>query len=434
MKNKLELIYDQDFDFDIDFLEELEFGEYVNDNQIILDVPEYIKPIFDKEIRYICLYGGRGGGKTENVARGLVALAYSHYDVTIMCSRYTLKSIKDSSYANIWKAIVGYGFQSHFVKTTTEIRCKHTNSKFIFAGLKANVENIKSTNAIDILWIEEADKVTPGIWDILKPSVRSDNSKIILTFNPHKRKDIIYQDFVENEPPDYSYIKFLSYRDNEYFPEVLNRERLNDFKRDKEKYEHIWEGKLKILSKAQVFYRNPQLYFVEEFEEDPKVTLLYGLDFGFTDPTAGVECYIKNNCLYITRDFSITGLEVDGIARVLYEKMPQSRHAKIVCDSAYPAYISMLKRQGLRAYKADKPAGSVESGIAHIRSFEKVIIHPRCIATKNEFDLYVRKEDIETGEISDPIDKNNHNIDALRYALEATMLGRMANYNVLGKW
>jgi phage terminase large subunit len=106
-----------------------------------------------------------------------------------------------------------------------------------------------------------------------------------------------------------------------------------------------------------------------------------------------------------------------------YDQIPESRLYPIVADSSRPETISYLRRHGYNKIKGSKKgAGSIEDGIAFIRSFEKVIIHPRCKATADEFRFYSYKVDPQTGAISNKIeDKKNHIIDALRYALEDRM-------------
>ncbi|MCT8555488.1 terminase large subunit, partial [Glaesserella parasuis] len=100
----------------------------------------------------------------------------------------------------------------------------------------------------------------------------------------------------------------------------------------------------------------------------------------------------------------------------------------IRADSARPESISYLKRHGLpRIDGVSKWKGSVEDGIAHIKSYKKIYIHPRCQQTLNEFRLYSYKTDRLSGDILPVVlDENNHYIDALRYALEPLMKGRQS--------
>ena len=163
-------------------------------------------------------------------------------------------------------------------------------------------------------------------------------------------------------------------------------------------------------------------YEVAEFEPSENWDGPYfGLDFGFAqDPTAAVQCWIHGDRLYIGREAGSTGIELDDTAAVLQAAMPDIASHVVRADSARPESISYLKRHGLpRIAGALKGKGSVEDGIGFIRSFDKVVIHPRCVNTAREFRLYSYKTDRLSGDILPlPLDEHNHWIDALRYALE----------------
>lgn len=149
----------------------------------------------------------------------------------------------------------------------------------------------------------------------------------------------------------------------------------------------------------------------------------FGLDFGFSqDPTAGVRCYVHDNKLYITHEMFKKHLEIDHTAEFLEKSLPDLKKHVIIADSANPGLISFIKRQNYYIEAAEKGKGSVEDGIEYIKSFDKVIIHPRCVNIIEEFTLYSYKVDERSGDITcDIVDAYNHGIDALRYALERCM-------------
>ena len=153
----------------------------------------------------------------------------------------------------------------------------------------------------------------------------------------------------------------------------------------------------------------------------------FGLDFGFSqDPTAAVQCWIHDNKLYIEREAGGVGIELDDTAAVLQAAMPDIGRYVVRADSARPESISYLKRHGLpRIVGAVKGKGSVEDGIEFIKSFEKVVIHPRCTETAREFRLYSYKTDRLSGDVLPVLlDEHNHYIDAVRYAIEP-LIGSM---------
>jgi len=136
------------------------------------------------------------------------------------------------------------------------------------------------------------------------------------------------------------------------------------------------------------------------------------------DPTALVRCYIKGNILYVDREAYGAGVELDELPQ-LFDSIETSRKWPIYADSARPETISYMKRQGFKIMPAKKWAGSVEDGIAILKSFDKIIIHPRCVHAADEFYKYSYKVDKNNGDVLPVIiDANNHILDSLRYSLD----------------
>jgi phage terminase large subunit len=136
--------------------------------------------------------------------------------------------------------------------------------------------------------------------------------------------------------------------------------------------------------------------------------------------------------LYISHEAVKKKLEIDQTLDFLKKHLPSVSNHTIYADNARPESISFLKRQGLSIKPVLKGKGSIEDGIAFIRSFDQVIIHERCPHTASEFLKYSYKEDVRSGDVTnDIIDKDNHCIDALRYALERSMKKKGCAYD---KW
>jgi phage terminase large subunit len=399
-----------------------------------INLPGWTEPLNNSKNRYCIIWGGRGSGKSYAIADCLLLIAYNSKSL-ILCGREYQNSIKESVYSLLKQRIEDLGFSDNFTVTQDEIRCNHNGSRFIFKGLKQNIDSIKSMTGITHLWIEEGDTLSQESWRIIKPTIREENSQIWVTLNPKNRSDCIYDEFIANIPPANSYVKEVNWRDNDHFPSTLNDERLNDYKKDISLYNHIWEGQLLEHSGAQIFKRDPKLWFIEEIPEDTTIYSYYGLDFGYSiDPTAAIRCYIKENVLYITHEAYKLNLEIDNIGRYCEEKLPGFKTGKIIADSARPETISYMRRQGYNIESAIKGKGSIEDGIAFIRSFDKVIIDPNCHNIIKEFTLYSYKVDIRSGDITrDIVDSYNHGIDSIRYALERIMKRNEADYSILAR-
>lgn len=365
--------------------------------------------------RYKVYYGGRGSGKSWAVARALIAM--SDFGMTrILCCREVQNSIKDSSYQILKDTAERMGLANRFTFKDAEIVHNGTGSRFIFSGLLRNENSIRSKEGIDICWIEEASSVSQRSWDVLTPTIRKTGSELWLTFNPLTVDDPTNV-FIENPPPN-AYVRKVNYRDNPYFPDVLRQQMEWDKANDYEKYLHIWEGYPLTISEAQIFRGK---YSVESIPDDlykHADRLFFGADFGFArDPSTLVRCFIIDNRLYIDYEAYGVGIEIDELP-ALYRSVPLSEKWPIKGDAARPETISYLSRNGFDIEAADKWQGSIEEGINFLKSFDKIIIDPRCTHAADEFRLYSYKTDRLTGEVLPIVlDKNNHVIDGLRYGL-----------------
>lgn len=365
--------------------------------------------------RYKVFYGGRGSGKSHAVAQALTFLS-SNTNLRILCCREIQNSIKDSSYQVLKDMTDRLGIGHEFKFTESEILHMRTGSRFIFSGLLRNENSIRSKEGIDICWIEEASSVSQRSWDVLTPTIRKPGSELWLTFNPLTVDDPTNV-FIENPPPN-AYVRKVNYWDNPFFPEVLREQMEWDKQNDFEKYLHVWEGYPLTISDAQVFKGR---FVVEPIPEDlwkKADRLFFGADFGFArDPSTLVRSFIFDNKLFIDHEAYGVGVEIDELPQ-LYRSVPGADQWPIKGDSARPETISYLRRHGYNIDGAEKWPDSIEEGINFIKSFDKVVIDPRCKHTADEFRLYSYKTDRLTDEVLPVVlDKNNHTIDALRYSL-----------------
>jgi phage terminase large subunit len=289
---------------------------------------------------------------------------------------------------------------------------------FIFKGLAHNIDSVKSTEGVDICWVEEADKVCQNSWDILIPTIRKPNSKFIVTFNPTHDDDPVYEMFVKIGQPD-TIKQLVNYHDNPHFPEVLRKEMEHMKSTNYEKYLHVWEGELRTVSDAQVFKGK---YSVEEFSSEGVENFYHGMDFGFAnDPSVVVRCFIRGQNLYVDREAYGYHVELTELHHLI-RKVVDSRFEKIKADCARPETISFLHQPqagGWNISPAKKYSGSVLDGIEYLRGFKKIIVHPSCIHAAEEFKRYSFKIDKRTNEILPiPVDDYNHVLDSLRYSMD----------------
>lgn len=377
--------------------------------------------------RYKIYYGGRGSAKSWTFAALLIARAYSQ-KTRILCTREYQNSIEDSVYKLLSDTILRFGLTGYFKETRASI-IGLNGSEFLFEGLHQNTNSIRSLEGIDICWVEEANIVADESWQILIPTIRKDRSEIWASFNPESVDDPVYKRFVLN-PPDNAIVRKVTWRDNPWFPEVLKLEMAHDAKVDADLYAHIWEGEPRKISASQIFHGK---WIIDDFATPDAVDFMCGADWGFAnDPTAIVRCFVKDNTLFVDRESGGVGVEIDETGKLLDQVLP-SKTWPCRGDSSRPETISFMNRQGYRIIPTEKGKGSVEDGIAYIRSFEKIIVHPRCKRTAEEMKLYSYKIDRMTGDVLPiPVDAWNHYCDALRYALEPAMKRRRAGNIRLG--
>ena len=202
------------------------------------------RSVFRKEYDHFVSYGGRGSAKTFTWADAVVVEATLR-PVRVLVTRELQNSIDESIKAELEAAIESRGVNSFFRILKTEI-VGLNGSKFIFKGLKNNINNLKSVADVEIVLCEEAENISKNSWDKLLPSIRprsGDSPKVIVIFNPEDELDDTYQRWVISPPPR-TLSKCINFRENKYFPDHLERQRQHCLKtRPKKEYDHIWEGK-----------------------------------------------------------------------------------------------------------------------------------------------------------------------------------------------
>lgn len=402
-----------------------------------IQIPPKLIPLFaPAKKRYRVAYGGRGSGKTFTFAkmiavRGAVYASNKESGI-LLCAREYMNSLSESSMEEVKHAIQSEPWLSSVYDVGEKyIRTKCGAVDFAFSGLRHNLDSIKSKARILIAWVDEAEPVSDIAWKKLLPTVRANNSEIWISYNPETDGSPTDERFRKADLGDDGVVVEVNHSDNPWFPDVLELERQRDFRNlPPEEYAWIWEGAYRQLSEAQIFRGK---YAIEEFESQKTWDgPYYGLDFGFAnDETAAVKLWIHDKKLYVEYEAYKSELEIDETAPYLIKHLPDIKRHAIRADNARPETISYLKRKGLpRIRPCKKGKGSVEDGIEFIRSFDKVIIHPRCTNTAKEFRLYSYKTDRQTEDILPvPLDAYNHAIDAMRYALEPAMKRRGLKLN-----
>jgi phage terminase large subunit len=382
-------------------------------SDLVIETPRAFLPLL-KPARYKGAHGGRGSGKSNFFAELWLEESVSE-KLDFVCIRETLKSLEFSVKKLLESKIQTYNAGYYFDVQDRRILTRH-GGVTIFEGMQNHTaDSIKSLEGFDRSWFAEAQKASEKSLTLLRPTIRKPGSQLWFDWNPDSPTDPI--DMLlrgEELPPDAAVIE-ANYMDNPWLPDELRAEMEFDKRRDPDKYAHVWLGKYRQNSEARVF-RN---WSVEEFERPAGTIHRLGADWGFSvDPSVLIRCDIEGNRLYVDYEAYMVGCEIVNLPE-LFMSVPDAEKWPITADSARPETISHMQKNGFPKIRAAiKGAKSLEEGVEFLKSFD-IVVHPRCKHLIDELTLYKYKEDPLTGAIL-PIleDKDNHVIDALRYACE----------------
>jgi phage terminase large subunit len=217
---------------------------------INVELPEKLTDALFSSARFVVLFGGRGSTKSWSIAKRLL-IAGRVSKEKILCGREIQKSIKDSVHAVLRTQIEKMGFADFYEVQNTSIIGKN-GTEFIFAGLKHNIDNIKSMEGITKVWVSEAHNVSKSSWDKLIPTLREEGSQIFIDFNPELEDDETYKRFVLNTPANAKVVK-INFNDNPWFPQVLREEMEACKAKNYDEYLNIWEGHCRQALEGAVY-------------------------------------------------------------------------------------------------------------------------------------------------------------------------------------
>jgi len=374
--------------------------------------------------RYKVAHGGRGSAKSWGFARALIIHA-AQGKQRILCAREVQKSIKDSVHKLLSDQIQLLNAGAHFQVLDTEIRGIN-GSEFIFAGLSGQtVESIKSYEGIDKVWVEEGQVVSKRSWDILIPTIRKDGSEIWVTLNPELDTDDTYTRFVLSPPPG-SVVVQMNWRDNPWFPSVLESERQHCMVTNKEDYQTIWEGKCRLALKGAIYAEEVAKAIQDgrvcSVAYDPRLKVHTVWDLGWNDAMTIIMCQRIRSEIRIIDYIEESHKTIDWYAGELAQRrfnwgfdwIPPDGKAKDFKTGKSTAEI--LKSFGRRVKIT--PNIPVESGIKagrmalHQAAFDK----EKAARLVECLKRYKRSISATTNEPGSPVhDEYSHGADAWRY-------------------
>jgi phage terminase large subunit len=392
--------------------------------ELQIPTPRWALPLLEPR-RYKGVKGGRGGGKSWFFADYLIEQHVCNPHLQTVCIRevqYTLDtSVKKLLEERITILNVGHLFDIQVGR----ILDKRGRGLLIFRGMQDyNATNIKSLEGFDRAWVEEAQSLSQRSLQLLRPTIRKDNSEIYFSWNPEHETDPVDRFFAEPRPN--AIVVTCNLMDNPFRSKLMEAEMEADRRTlDPLEFHHIWEGGYRIISREQIFADKVRVAeFTPSKDWDGPY---YGADWGFgVDPTVAVELWIHGDRLYWHRESYRYHLELDDTPRTWQAELPGIERHTVRADSARPDSISYVRRHGIpRIVPAEKGSGSIEDGIQFLRSFEEIVIHPRCKGAIAEARNYKWKTNRAGDILPEPVDRDNHGWDSVRYALEPLIKGRL---------
>lgn len=389
------------------------------------------QPHLENKHRYQVYFGGAGSGKSVFLATRCALDALAGRNTLIV--RQVAKTLRGSCWNEVTKAIsrLGLGALFRVNKTEATITARNNGAQILFAGLD-DVEKIKSLTpargALTDIWMEEATECAWRDFKQLDKRLRGRSRHIkrfTLSFNPVYKSHWIYKEFFSVWREDRAYsesdtvsILKTTYQDNRFLAPDDRAALENE--RDPYFYQVYTLGDWGAA--GDVIFTN---WRVEDIPRDAPGETRMGLDFGFAaDPCGFVLLRYdrKGRRVYVMNEICEKGLTNLALSQRL---APYASLGAIACDSAEPKSIAELRSLGLPVYPARKGPDSVLHGVQWLRQ-QEIILSPACPRLGEEMTRYQWQRDRDGHTLPRPQDRDNHLMDALRYALEEDMAGRRA--------
>lgn len=401
-------------------------------------------PLYEDKEKFIVLVtGGRGSGKSFNVAAFIERLTFEMTPIEkivhqILYTRYTMVSASISVIPEMMEKIELDETEKYFHTTKTDIVNRMTSSRIMFRGIKTSSGNqtakLKSIHGITTFVCDEAEEWTnEQDYDKIMLSIRQKGiqNRIIIVMNPTDSNHFIYKKYIENThevryidgvPVQISTHPNVLHIHTTYFDNIDNLspqfvKEVQQMKGDNpEKYAHTVIGRWADVAEGAVFKK---WGIVDEFPSHARKVAI-GIDFGYSkDVTAIVKCGIVDNVLYVEELCYKTNMLSSDIIKEL-----RKYDLFVYSDSADPRLIDEIGLGGVIIYPTQKGAGSIVAGIDKMNDMELFV-------TKNSYNLqkelrnYVWDKDKNGNYINTPIDAYNHAIDATRYYTLSVILGKV---------
>lgn len=369
-------------------------------------------------------YGGASSGKSHGVVQKVVLKVLKHWNHPrkVLWLRKVDRTIKDSIFTDVIDCLSTWRLLP-LCKVNNSDRTIHlpNGAVFLFKGMD-DPEKIKSIKGLSDVVMEEASEFNQDDFTQLTLRLREPKHRkrqLFCMFNPVSKLNWTYKQWFAPEAevnPERVAIHQSTYKDN-HFLDADNIRTIENLKQTNPAYYKIYTlGEFATLDKLVFPDFSKRRLSAQRMVNLPSY---FGLDFGYTnDETAFMHVKVDqdNHTIYIMEEYAKHGMLNSDIARMI-KQMGYSKEI-ITADAAEPKSIAEIKRDGIpRIRPAKKGKDSIIQGISFMQQYH-LVVDDRCVKTIEELENYTYKKDRQTGEYTnEPVDAYNHEIDAIRYAL-----------------
>lgn len=269
--------------------------------ELEIKTPRVFVPLLSPA-RYKGIWGGRGSGKSHFFAEMGVERALSFpgeygEGFRLLCYREVQKSLKESAKHLIESKLEAFGLgQSDGFRVFVDRIETPRDGVIIFAGLQDHTaESIKSYEGFHAAWGEEAQTISRHSLTLLRPTIREAGSELWFSWNPRRPTDAVDELLRGASIPTNAKVVRANWKDNPFFPEVLEQERLDCLRMRPEEYDHIWEGGYSTVTEGAYYARQiaegkTAGRIGGHVSPDPLLTIRLFADIGGTGAKADAFC------------------------------------------------------------------------------------------------------------------------------------------------
>lgn len=368
-------------------------------------IQKFVEPLWGALNRTIVLYGGAGSGKSHATAQRILNLFYSGQDLRILVVRKTGPALRITAFQLLLDLLEE--MKLPYTVNYSDMVIRNPRGNIIFCKSLDNPEKIKSFQA-NYIWVEEATDIEYTDYLQLNLRLRRVNvnpgwkNQIFLTFNPIDEHHWLVQHFIRGKPDDNVLVHHSTYLDNPFLDEEYVQELIDLVEKDINFYRIYTLGEPGVLTNK--IYHNYVTVPRESWPVVPSSEKVYGIDFGYTRPSAVVSLiFAEGDAVYVKEELYQTHLTNSDLIEKLKEIDPAKR-GLYYADSAEPDRIEEIRQAGFDIHPAFK---NIKLGIDRVKR-RKLYIHEDSVNTLKEINNYKYREDRDGSALEEPVQFQDH--------------------------